>query len=138
MSREINLAASQHLGELVNAGAFDRLGEVFAPGVVDHDPAPDQGPGVEGFRNFFTTLAAAFPDAHIDVDATVADDEQVAIAYRLTGTHQGDFLGVAPTGRRMEARGVQLARFQDGKIIERWGSSDELGILRQLGAELAA
>lgn len=61
MSRDQNLAAQQQLGELVNAGAFDRLGEVFAPDVADHDPAPDQGPG----------------------------PEQVAIAYRLSATHQG-------------------------------------------------
>ena len=51
------------------------------------------------------------------------------------GTHEGDFQGVAPTGRRIEARGVQIARFADGEIVERWGSSDELGIMRQIGAE---
>ena len=137
MSRETNMAAQQKLGEIVNAGEFDRLTEVFAPDVVDHDPAPGQGPGPEGFRTFFTALTEAFPDAHLDVDALVADENFVTIAYRLTGTHQGDFHGVAGTGTKIEARGVQVARFNDeGKIIERWGSTDELGILKQLGVQL--
>lgn len=138
MSREQNIKAQEHLGLLVNSGAFDRLGEVFAVDAVDHDPAPGQGPGAEGFRQFFTQLGTAFPDAQIEPQSLVADDEQVAIAYTLTGTHQGDFLGVAATGRRIEVRGVQVGRFADGKIVERWGSSDELGILEQIGASVPA
>lgn len=63
-----------------------------------------------------------------------ATDDDIAIAYTLSGTHKGNFLGVAPTGKRIHARGMQIARFEDGKIVERWGSSDELGILKQLGA----
>ncbi len=65
----------------------------------------------------------------------VADDENVAIAYTVTGTHEGDFHGLAPTGKKIKARGVQIARFDDGRIAERWGSSDELGILKQLGID---
>lgn len=139
MSRETNLAAQEKLGSIVNAGQFDRLGEVFAPDVVDHDPAPGQGPGPEGFHTFFTTLATAFPDAHLDVDQVVADDEFVTIAYRLTGTHQGAFHGIPATGTKIQARGVQVARFNDaGQIVERWGSTDELGILMQIGARISA
>lgn len=134
MSREDNIKAQEHLGELVNAGAFDRLGEVFGADAVDHDPAPGQAPGAEGFRAFYTELGSAFPDAQLESQSLVADDEQVAIAYTLTGTHRGDFMGVPATGRRVEVRGVQVARFADGMIVERWGSSDELGILQQLGA----
>lgn len=135
MSREQNLAAQEHLGELINSGAFDRLGEVFATDVVDHDPAPGQAPGVAGIQAFFTTLGSAFPDAQLAVDSIVADDDNVAIAYRVSGTHQGSFQGVAPTGRRIEARGLQIGRFEDGRIVERWGSTDELGILTQLGTQ---
>lgn len=134
MSQDRNLLSQQLLGEIVNAGEFDRLGEVFAADVVDHDPAPDQGPGVEGFQAFFQDLARSFPDAQVAVDTLVADDEQVAMAYRISGTHEGDFQGVAPTGKRFEARAMQIAKFRDGMIVERWGSTDLLGILQQLGA----
>jgi len=70
----------------------------------------------------------------VAVEQMVADDDNVAIAYTLTGTHEGDFNGVEPTGKRIEVRGMQIARFEDAKIVERWGSTDELGILRQIGA----
>lgn len=127
MCREPNLKAQEHLGELANAGAYDCVGEVFAEGAVDHDPAPDQGPGAESFRQVFTALGAAFPD-----------DEHVAIACTLPGTHKGDFLGVPTTGRSIEVRGVRIARFADGMNVERWGSSAELGIMQQLGANVAS
>lgn len=134
MTREANIAAQQHLADNLNAGNIDAAVESFAEDAVDHDPAPDQGPGRAGFRAFFKTLATAFPDAHIEPAHMVADEDHVCIAYTLSGTHQGDFHGIAPTGKRVEARGVQIARFEDAKIVERWGSSDELGIMSQLGA----
>jgi steroid delta-isomerase-like uncharacterized protein len=135
MSKQDNIAATQRLGEAVNSGNLSALHEVFAPIVVDRDPAPDQGPGPEGFIGFFTAFRAAFPDLNIAVEQLVADDENVAIAYTVTGTHQGDFLGVPATGRQIKARGLQIARFQNGQIVERWGSSDQLGILQQIGVD---
>jgi len=138
MSREQNLSAQMLLGELVNSGTLDRIGEVFAPDVVDHDPASGQGPGPDGFKKFFTDLRTAFPDLALAVDSIVADDEHVAIAYQIKGTHQGDFNGIAPTRRAVAARGVQLAKFRDGLIVERWGSSDELSLVQQLGATVSA
>lgn len=135
MSREANIAAQERLAENVNKGDVDAAVQSFAEDAVDHDPAPDQGPGRAGFRTFFSALAAAFPDAHIEPAHLVADDEHVCIAYTLSGTHQGDFHGIAPTGRRIEVRGLQIGRFEDGEIVERWGSSDELGLLQQLGVD---
>jgi len=135
MSQEENVAAQHHLAENVNAGDVDAAVRSFAENAVDHDPAPGQEAGREGFRTFWTTLTSAFPDAHIEPRHEVVDDEHVVVAYTLTGTHQGDFEGLAPTGRRIEVSGIQIGRFENGEIVERWGSSDELGILKQLGAE---
>ena len=134
MSREDNIAAQEHLAENINAGNVELAVESFAEDAVDHDPAPGQGPGRAGFKDFFTSLTSAFPDAHIQPEHLVADDENVAVAYTLTGTHEGDFNGVSPTGNKIDVRGLQVGRFADGKIVERWGSSDELGILKQLDA----
>lgn len=135
MSREDNIAAQEHLAENINNGSVDTAVESFAEDCHDHDPAPDQGSGREGFRQFFTDLRSAFPDAHIEPAHMVADDDNIAIAYTLTGTHEGKFHDIEPTGRKIEVRGLQIGRFEDGKIVERWGSSDELGILKQLGVE---
>jgi steroid delta-isomerase-like uncharacterized protein len=134
MSQQDNIAATERLGVAVNSGNLDALHEVFALNVVDRDPASDQQPGPEGFIHFFTGFRAAFPDLNISVEQLVADEDNVAIAYTVTGTHQGDFLGIPATGKSIKARGVQIARFENGRIVERWGSSDQLGILQQIGA----
>ncbi|MDQ6839299.1 MAG: ester cyclase [Actinomycetota bacterium] len=134
MSREDNVAAQESLGNNINAGNIDAAMETFAVDAVDHDPAPTQGPGREGFRSFFTSLLTAFPDAHIEPAAVVVDDDHVALAYTLTGTHKGDFEGVAPSGKKIEVRGMQIGRFENAQIVERWGMSDLLGIMTQIGA----
>ena len=137
MSKQDNILATQRFGEAANSGNFALFREVVAPNSVDHDPAPGQSAGPEGFTQFFTMLRSAFPDLNIEVEHMIADDNNVAFAYTVTGTHQGDFMGVPTTGKRISARGMQIARFEDGKMVERWGSSDELGILKQLGVEPA-
>lgn len=135
MSREQNIATQEKAAAHINAGEIDvAMDTLFAVDAVDHDPAPGQGPGREGFRGFFHTLTAGFPDAHLEPQTMVVDDENVAFAYTLTGTHRGEFNGVAPTGKRIEVRGLQIGRFSGGQIIERWGATDEAGIMQQIGA----
>ncbi len=136
MSKEQNLAVTQKLGEAVSSGDLQALKDIFAQDVVDHDPSPGQGKGPDGFIAFFTTMRTAFPDLKVTVDHIVQDEHNLAMAYKIHGTHKGDFLGIAPTGKRMEARGMQIARYEDGKIVERWGSSDELGLVKQLGGSI--
>lgn len=135
MAAKDNIATQERFAEqVVNGGNLDVIDEVTSPSFVDHDPAPDQGPGQQGFKDFWATFRSAFPDLSVQVDQMVADDDNVAFAYRATGTHQGDFMGVAPSGKPIDVRGVQITRFQDGLMVERWGSSDQFGILQQLGA----
>jgi steroid delta-isomerase-like uncharacterized protein len=134
MPRDENIAAQEHLAGSINEGNVDAAVETFAENAVDHDPAPGQGPGREGFHSFWTTLTTAFPDAHIEARHEVVDDDHVVVAYTLSGTHKGEFNGVEPTGKRIEINGIQIGRFENGQIVERWGSSDELGIMKQIGA----
>ncbi len=138
MNKQENAAVQASFGEAINSGQLDRLNDLMTADVKDHDPAPDQGPGPQGFVDFFTKFRKAFPDLAVAVDHMVTDDDNVAIAYTVTGTHKGDFMGIAATGKKIKARGMQIARFEDGKIVERWGSSDELGILKQLGVSPTA
>ena len=135
MSVEQNTSTQEKAAALLNSGDIGGFVDtLFAVDAVDHDPAPGQGPGREGYRSFFQTLTTAFPDAHLEPLVNVADDDKIAFAYTLTGTHKGEFQGVAATGKRIEVRGVQIGRFENGQIVERWGSTDELGILQQIGA----
>lgn len=82
MSMDDNIAAQEHLAENINAGNVEVAVETFAEDALDHDPAPGQAAGREGFKAFFTELTTAFPDAHIEPAHMVADDEHVAIATR--------------------------------------------------------
>lgn len=135
MTKADNIAMQERWGEEVaGKGNVDVLDEILAPDFVDHDPAPDQGPGIDGLKDFFRTFRTAFPDLEPTVDEMVATDDHVAIRYTLRGTHDGDFMGIAPTGKRIEAAAMQIARFEDGAVKERWGITDQLGILQQIGA----
>jgi steroid delta-isomerase-like uncharacterized protein len=137
MSKEANLATLTRFAEAVNTGKFVLFAESVSIDNLDHDPARGQARGPEGYRSFFTGLRAAFPDLRVALETLVADEESIAIAYTLTGTQRGSFMGIAPTGKSMKIRGMQISKFKDGKMVERWGSSDELGLLQQLqvGAE---
>lgn len=136
MSKEQNLQTQTQWGEAVNSGNLEALRPLVAPQSIDHDPAPNQGSGAQGYIDMFAEMRAAFPDLKASPEHLTADDDTVALAYTLTGTHKGDFMGIAPTGKAFKARGVQIARFENGKLVERWGSSDQLGILQQLGAQV--
>jgi steroid delta-isomerase-like uncharacterized protein len=138
MSKQENAATQASFGEAINSGRLEQIRNLMTADVRDHDPAPDQGAGPQGFIDFFGKFRQAFPDLAVAVDHMVTDDDNVAIAYTVTGTHRGDFMGIAPTGKKIKARGVQIARFENGKIAERWGSSNELGILKQLGVNPSA
>jgi predicted ester cyclase len=82
-------------------------------------------------------MRAAFPDPTVTVDRLVQNETDIAFAYTIHGTHHGEYAGIAPTGRSITARGMQIAQFEEGNIVERWGSSDELGILLKLGAKVS-
>ena len=134
MTKEANLAATKKWGaEVASAGHYDVLYEILSPEFVDHDPAPDQEPGIEGLKGFFRQMREAFPDLKADPVVIAATDDHVAMRYTLTGTHRGEFQGIAPTGRSFQVAALQLARFVNGRCVERWGSTDELGMMKQLG-----
>ena len=81
----------------------------------------------------FGEMRTAFPDLKIEVEHLTATEDDVAFAYTVSGTHRGEFQGHAATGGVFSIRGVQISRFVDDKLAERWGSSDQLGMLSQLG-----
>ena len=135
MSKADNIAAQERFGRAVNTNTLEEMNSLVAADCVDHDPAPGQARGPQGYIALFRQMIDAFPDFAVDVEQLVADDDKVAFAYTITGTHRGEFFGVPATGRRIRARGLQISRFNsDAKMVERWGSSDQLGILQQLGA----
>ncbi len=137
MSAQDNIEIQKKFGEAINTGHLDLLRDLISSDSVDHDPSPGQGTGPEGYIKFFKMMRTAFPDLKIEVETILADEDKVAFAYTITGTQNGVFMDeVEPTGKTIKARGMQISKFENGKMTERWGSSDELGILKQLGVEL--
>lgn len=110
------------------------LDERFDPGFTDHDPAPGQPEGGAGIAWFWEQFGTSFSDMERTDLETIVTPTKVVTISELAGTHTGEWLGHAPTGKRFTGiRNVQVIGFTDGRASERWGSTDELGILQQLG-----
>ena len=136
MSKQDNIAAQTRFGEAINGGDLNDMRSIVSATCIDHDPAPNQVQGPDGYIAFFSMMRKAFPDMKVDVEQLVADEECVSFAYRLTGTHNGEFMGIPASGNTINVRGMQISKFKDGVMVERWGSTDELGLLKQLGVSL--
>ena len=110
--------------------------ELIADDFVDHEePFPGQPPGKEGVVFYINAIRSAFPDLKIKTsEPALADGNLEAVHGILTGTHQGDFVGIAPTGRNVEFAGIDIIRVQDGKVAEHWGVTDTLTLMKQIGA----
>ncbi len=119
-------------------GNFDLFEELFSDDFIDHTPQPNTTPDKDGVRNLYQTLRAAFPDFHADIHWQSVDGDLVTTYKTYNGTHQGTFLGVAPTGRLIHFETVDAMRVHNGKIIEHWGDANLFSLIQQLGAWPAA
>lgn len=127
-------AIHRYFDEVWNQGKLDVLDELLASDYVNHSSSiPDTEPGPAGVKPIVTAMRQAFPDLRYRIDRLVASDELVAVRVTLSGTHRGDFFGIAPTGKRFEVTQSNFERFRDGKIVEHWRNTDELSLMRQLG-----
>jgi len=109
------------------------LDDYFAPDFVSHNRPPELPGGVEGVKAFFAVFRDALPDVDVTVDELIGEGEWVAVATTTRGTHTGaDLLGVPPSGRRVEVKGIDMVRVRDGRIVEHRGLTDIVGLLRQL------
>ena len=106
--------------------------EVLSPDFTSHDWPEGFPTGPLGFRKYYDDLRSTVPDARYEVDDLIAEGDRVVVRWRLLGTHQGEFRGIAPTGRPITLKGVAIYRVEDGKLKERWVVSDLFGVLEQI------
>jgi steroid delta-isomerase-like uncharacterized protein len=104
------------------------------PDFVAHIPGMPVPLNSDAWVGFVMSFADAFPDLRLTVEQAIADDDMVACRVRFDGTHQGDFQGLAATGRRVTFSSMEFNRIADGKIAEHWVVIDLFGLLQQLGA----
>jgi steroid delta-isomerase-like uncharacterized protein len=136
VSTEENKAlARRWFEDLFNAGNLEVAEEIVAPDHVNHDPTlPDIPPGPEGQKQIVNLYRGAFTNAHISVEDQLAEGDRVVTRWTGSGTHQGELMGVAPTGNQVTITGLTINRISEGKIVESWSNYDALGMMRQIGA----
>jgi predicted ester cyclase len=120
--------------EIWNNGRLELIDELIAEDLVDHVELPGlRGNGRARYRASIEMARAAFPDYRNPPDFVLADGE-FAVSYgRSTGTHRGEYMGIPPTGRSFDVPTFGILRFASGQAVERWGFSDNLAMMQQLG-----
>ena len=123
------------LQEFFHTGDADLLDSVLADNVVQHiSGQPPEAQSLEGFKQLLPALPKAFADVLFEVEDLVAEGDKVAFRLIWTATHRGEFFGIPPTGARARVTEMHMFRITDGKVVERWGEWDALGLMQQLGA----
>ena len=134
MSVEENKAIVHRImEEIFNKGNVAAADELIASNFVDHNPVCGQPAGLEGLKQVVTMFRTAFPDLHCTVEEMIAEGDKVMARGTIRGTHKGEFMGVPPTGKRVRVTGIDIVRIAGGKVVERWGNFDEMGMMQQLG-----
>ena len=135
MSAEENKAVVRRsVEEGWNGGNMAVIGECYAAGYVHHDPSQPQVRDYQGLLHWTGGLASAFPDVQTTIEDLVAEGDKVVKRWMSRGTHQGELMGIPPTGKPITLAGVTIYRLAGGQIVEGWWTYDSLGLLQQLGA----
>ena len=135
MSSEQNKAIVRRASEEPWKGNLDVVDELMAHEYIGHDPAnPEPLRGPKGVKEFISSYRAAFPDAEIRVEQQLAEGDLVATRWTGRGTHQGELMGIAPTGKQVTVSGLTISRLEGGKIVEDFSNWDTFGMMQQLDA----
>jgi len=124
----------RRLYNLINAGDIDGFGRQLADDFVEHDETPGIPPTKAGVVQYFQIMIRAFPDLRMDVQDVIASGDKAVARLKVTGTHQGEFMGIPATGKSAAVNLIDITRFgDDGLAREHWGVVDQLALMQQLG-----
>ena len=133
MSEE-NKAIARRVYEIVSRGDFGQAREIVDEDAPGNELLPDHPPAklMETFKETFAEAREGFPDLSVAVEDVMAEGDRVAARVTMRGTHRGEFQGIAPTGKRVEVKAIDMFRISYGKIVEHWGHADDpTAFLRQ-------
>jgi predicted ester cyclase len=119
--------------QVFNQANSSVIDQIISPEYVDHSSMPAPAPGIEGFKKRAEMLRAAFAP-EIVMDNFTSDGDLVAFTWTMRGVHQGFFANIPATGNPIFVSGINIERFEDGKIVEHWSQFDGIGLMRQIGA----
>ena len=133
MSTEKNKAlVRRFVDEVQSQHNLDVLDELFSPNFVDRSGMTNP-PNLDGTKQLHAMLFAGFPDLKASSHDQVAEGDKVVTRKQFQGTHQGDYMGIPPTGKEISFEVIEVLRLEDGKIADHWSIGDNLGMLQQLG-----
>lgn len=117
---------------LWNDGDLDVIDDLYADNFVGHDP---QNPmqGKDDVRSWYNEVKTSAPDVHLNLHETIASGDVLASRWTVSGTDTGGYRGVPPTNKTWLITGLTMSKFHDGKIVESWAVSDNLGLMQQMG-----
>lgn len=135
MSAEDNKAIVARYSEDVwNSGNLATVEDYIAVDYVRHDPGiPMEVRGPEGIKQLVRVFRDAFPDVHFTPQIIVAELDKVVVRFQVSGSHQGELMGIPATGKPIAITSIEIFRLTDGKIAEQWLAVDNMGMLQQLG-----
>jgi predicted ester cyclase len=133
MSLEENKDIVRRYQEAYNTNNFEALAEVVAADVVTPNIISGMPPGLEGAKAVHQKTLLGMPDYYTTIEDLIAEGDKVVARVRMTGTHTGNFYGIAPTGRQVNLTSIYIVRIEEGKIVEHWGEEDGVTVLKQLG-----
>jgi steroid delta-isomerase-like uncharacterized protein len=121
--------------ELISVGDIEGFGQLLAEDFIEHEEVPGLAPSKEGVLELFRSYRSAFPDLHMEAVEILPSGDRAIARVTATGTQKGDFMGMPPSGKKVEVQLIDIMRFNDaGLVCEHWGVMDMLTMLQQLGA----
>lgn len=118
--------------EVATEGKTDRIDEICTEDVIEHSPLGERR-GHEELKEQSRYIHAAFPDVSVTIEDAVSEGDIVAQRLTFRGTHEGEFMGIEPTGNEVEIANMLFTRIEEGQIAERWLLPDTFGLMQQLG-----
>lgn len=138
MSEQKKLMDRHFYEQAWNQGNLDVIDELTASDFVGHATPAGEIAGPDGVKQYIATMREAFPDVEFTIEDQIAEGDRVVTRWTASGTHQGEFAGIPPTGKQAEVSGIAITRVAGGKFVEGWTNWGVYGLLQQLGAIPAA
>jgi steroid delta-isomerase-like uncharacterized protein len=132
-----NKAMFRRIRDAVNTGDVELISkatdEIVAPDALIHMPLPTEATGTQAFKQVWAMLLRGLPDLHLTIEDLIAEGDKVVMSNSITGTHQGEYMGLPPTGKSIAYDEIFIFRLRGGRIVEMWGVVDVLSQMKQLG-----
>ena len=130
---DLEALTRRFINEVINEGNLDVIDEALDDEFVEHEEFPGLPPGKEGPRFFVTMFREGFPDLSATIEDIIVEGNKVVSRVRFSGTHRGEFMGIPPTGKKIDVQAIDIVAYRDGKATDHWGVTDQLAMMQQLG-----